>query len=102
MRDWGGLCLGFNLEMSASHRVPGGDAAGQGAGLPKCKILFPLVIQSVVVNDHSPAPPEPRTGESVNSLTVGVFGGFIFHISVSPLTCHVSSLGSSLVSECTF
>lgn len=32
----------------------------------------------VGVNDHSPAPPEPGIDESVNSLIVGVFGGFIF------------------------
>lgn len=102
MRDSGGLCKGFNLGMSASRRVPGGDAAGQGAGLPKCKILFPLLIQSVRVNDHSLAPPDPRADESVNSLIVGVFGGFVFSISVSPQTRCISSLGSSLVSECTF
>lgn len=63
----------FNLAMSAPHRVPGGDASGWGAGLPKCKILFPLLIQSVRVNDHSPAPLEPCTDESVNSLIVGGF-----------------------------
>lgn len=75
LRDSGRLCLGFNLGMSASHRVPGGGAAG----LPKCKIPFPLLIQSKL---HSPAPPEPCTDESVNSLIVGVFGGFSFVISL--------------------
>lgn len=68
--------------MSASHRVPGGDALGWGAGLPKCKILIPLLIQSVRVNDHSPAPPEPHSDESVNSLIVGVLVG-LFFISLS-------------------
>lgn len=94
--------MGFNLGMSASLRVPGAGAAGRGARLPKRKILFPLLIQSVRVNDHSPAPPEPCSDGSVNSLIVGVFGGFIFCTSVSPQTCRVSSLCSSLVSECTF
>lgn len=75
------------------HRVPGGDAADQGTGLPKCKILFPPRIQSVRVNVHSPAPPEPDTDGSVNSLIAGVLVGLFSYLCLSPdLLCFFPGL----------
>lgn len=61
-----GFCVGFQSGTSASRRVPGVDAAGQGAGLPGCKILFNLLIQQIRVNDHSTALPGPHTDQLMN------------------------------------
>lgn len=58
--------MGSKWAMSGSRRVPGVDAAGQGAGLPGCKSLFTFLIQKIGVNDHSTALPGPHIDQLVN------------------------------------